>query len=202
MKTKFLILMAAFALATPALAADVQTPAAVETFNVDASHASVGFQVRHLMSQVTGKFTGFEGTVDINREDPSTSKVEFTIKADTIDTANEKRDGHLKNADFFDVEKYPTITFTSTAVKAVENDTYHVTGDFTMHGVTKSIVLPVKVLGEMKDPWGNQRIGFEINTTLNRKDYGISYNKVLDQGGLMLGEEVKIAINLEAVKAQ
>lgn len=194
MKKKLLILAGAAALAAPAVAA--------ETYNIDASHANVGFKIRHLMSQVTGHFRGFEGTVHIDRDDPEASSVEFTIQANSIDTANEKRDGHLKSPDFFDVANHPTITFKSTSVKPTGDDVYEVTGDFTMHGVTKSIALPVKVLGEMTDPWGNQRIGFEIEATLNRKDYGITYNQVLDQGGLMLGEEVVVGINLEAVKAK
>jgi len=195
MKTKFLSLMAVLALASPALAT-------AETYSIDANHASVMFQVRHLMSQVTGKFNDIEGTVQIDRDDLAASSVAFTIKTESVDTANERRDGHLKGPDFFDVASHPTISFESTLVKPLGDDTYEVTGDFTMHGVTKTIVLPVKVLGEMKDPWGNQRIGFEISTTLNRKDYGVSYNQVLDQGGLMLGEDVKITINLEAVQAK
>lgn len=194
MKTKFLSLIAVLALASPA--------AATETFNFDANHASVMFQVRHLMSQVTGKFNAFEGAVKIDRNDPKSSSVAFTIKTESIDTANEKRDGHLKSPDFFDVANHPTITFESSSVKKLTDDTYEVTGSLTMHGVTKTVVLPVAVLGEMKDPWGNQRIGFEISTTLNRKDYGVSYNQVLDQGGLMLGEDVKVTINLEAVQAK
>lgn len=194
MKKTLLILAAAAALAAPAVAA--------ETYNIDANHASVGFKIRHLMSQVTGHFSDLEGTVHIDRDDPTASSVEITIQADSINTANERRDGHLKSPDFFDVANHPTITFKSTAVKPAGDDVYEVTGNFTMHGVTKSIVLPVKILGEMTDPWGNQRIGFEIETTISRKDYGITYNQVLDQGGLMLGEEVLVAINLEAVKTR
>ena len=126
--------------------------------------------------------------------------VTVEIKTTSIDTKDEGRDEHLRSADFFDVANHPGITFESTAVKPVGDDTYEVTGNFTMHGVTKQVTLPVKVLGEMKDPWGDQRIGFEVATTLNRKDYGISWNKALDSGGFILGDEVKVSINLQAVE--
>jgi polyisoprenoid-binding protein YceI len=192
MKTRFLTLAAALLVAWPAVAA--------ETYSVDPAHANVAFQVRHFMSQVPGRFNTFEGKVHIDRDEPEASSVEFTIQAESIDTSNEKRDEHLRSPDFFDVANHPTITFTSTSMKKVGQDSYEVTGDFTMRGVTKSITLPVKVLGEMKDPWGNQRIGFEISTTVNRKDYGITYNKILDQGGLMLGEDVAVTVNLQAVQ--
>ena len=194
MKMKFVSLMAVLALAAPAVEA--------ETFNFDANHASVMFQIRPLMSKITGKFNAFEGAVQIDRDDPAASSVTFTIETKSIDTANQRRDDDLRSPNFFDVASHPTITFESTSVKPLGDDNYDVTGSFTMHGVTKTVVLPVKALGEMKDPWGNQRIGFEISTTINRKDYGISFNKVLDQGGLMLGEEVTITINLEAVQAK
>lgn len=194
MKTPVLILAAALAVASPAVA--------VEDYAIDASHADVSFQVRHLVSQVSGRFNAFEGSVRIDRERPEASSVEFTIQSESIDTSNEKRDEHLRSADFFDVASHPSITFKSTSMKAVGGERYEVTGDFTMHGVTKSITLPVEVLGEMKDPWGHQRIGFQISATINRKDYGISFNKVLDQGGLMLGEDVKVSVNLEAVRQE
>lgn len=192
LKTMALALAAALAPGTPVLAA--------ETFTVDTAHATVLFQIRHFMSQVTGKFNEFEGTIQIDRAKPESSAVEFTIQAGSIDTNNERRDNHLRSADFFDVANHPTITFESTAVKPVGNDTYEVTGNFTMRGVTKSITLPVRMLGEMTDPWGNQRIGFEISTTIDRQDYGVSWNQTLDQGGLVLGDDVEVSINLEAVK--
>ena len=191
-KVRTVLATAVLAVASPALAG--------ETYAVDASHASVSFQIRHFMSQVTGRFNSFEGSISIDRENPAASSVQFSIKAESIDTGDEKRDEHLRSADFFDVASHPGITFESTSVKAVGDDSSEVTGNFTMHGVTKTVTLPVKVLGEMKDPWGNQRIGFEVATSLNRKDYGISWNKALDSGGFILGEEVKISINLQAVE--
>jgi len=192
MKTKLFALGAALAFAAPAGAGQI--------YSVDTSHATVLFQVRHFMTQVAGQFQEFEGSIEIDREKPESSSVRFTIDAASIDTSQERRDNHLRSADFFDVATHPKITFVSTSVKPVGDDTYEVTGDFTMRGVTKRITLPVKVLGELKDPWGNQRIGFEIETVLDRKDYGVSWNQTLDQGGVVLGDEVKVSINLEAVQ--
>ena len=128
--------------------------------------------------------------------------VVVTIQAASISTNEPKRDEHLKTPDFFDVANQPTITFKSTSVKPTGKDTYEVTGNLTLRGVTKQIALPVTFLGEGKDPWGNEKMGFELETTLNRKDYGISWNKTLDQGGLLLGDEVKVQISVEANKAK
>lgn len=175
--------------------------AATETYTVDKAHSATEFKIHHLMSTVGGKFSDFSGTITADRSNPANSSVEFTIQAASVDTATPDRDKHLRSSDFFDVEKYPTITFKSTKITPTKaKDTYEVVGDLTMHGVTKRITLPVVVLGFMKDPWGNDRAGFEVETTLNRKDYGINWNKALDQGGYLLQDEVKIAINLEAVK--
>jgi polyisoprenoid-binding protein YceI len=174
---------------------------AAETFNVDKVHSEAEFKIRHMMSSVTGKFTDFGGTVNLDRANPASSSVEFSIQTASVDTANPDRDKHLRSADFFDVEKFPTITFKSTKVAAGSaKDTYNVTGDFTMHGVTKRITIPVTFLGFAKDPWGNERAGFELSTTLNRKDYGINWNKALDEGGFLLQDDVNISISLETVK--
>ena len=175
--------------------------AATETYTVDKNHSGVEFKIRHLVSNVGGKFTDFAGTINADKAVPTNSTVEFTIQTASIDTATPDRDKHLKSGDFFDAEKYPTITFKSVKIApAKTKDTYDVTGDLTMHGVTKRITLPVSFLGFGKDPWGNERGGFEINTTLNRKDYGVNWNKALDQGGYLLDDDVKVTINLEAVK--
>jgi len=175
--------------------------AATETFTVDKNHSAAEFKIRHMMSSVGGKFSDFAGTIQADRANPANSSVEFTIQTASIDTATPDRDKHLRSADFFDAEKYPTITFKSTKITPTKDkETFNVTGDFTMHGVTKRITIPVVFLGIAKDPWGNDRAGFELNTTINRKDYGINWNKALDQGGYLLQDEVKIAINLEAVK--
>jgi len=185
---------AALALASPAFAAD--------TYQFDKAHTTVGFQIRHIFTMLGGRFQDFSGTIKVDRAKPETSAVEFTIQAASILTNDAKRDEHLKSPDFFDVAKHPTITFKSTSVKPAGNNVYQVTGDFTMRGVTKSISIPVTFLGEGKDPWGNEKMGFETSTTLSRKDYGISWNKTLDQGGVLIGEEVKVQVSVEANKAK
>ena len=191
---KSLVLAAALLTSTAAFAA-------VDTYSVDKSHSSTTFKVRHLMANVTGQFKDYSAAINIDRANLANSSVEFTINAASIDTGNADRDKHLQSEDFFFVEKNPTITFKSTAVKATKTkDLYNVTGDLTMRGVTRRVTLPVSVLGFGKDPWGNEKAGFEITTTLNRKDYGINWNKALDTGGVLLGEDVTVNINLEAVK--
>jgi polyisoprenoid-binding protein YceI len=174
---------------------------AAEPFNIDKQHSSAEFKIRHMVGNVTGKFTDFAGVVNVDRATPANSTVEFTIQTASVDTATPNRDTDLRSANFFDVEKFPTITFKSTKIAPTSTkDTYDVTGDLTIHGVTKRVTLPVEFLGFVKDPWGNERAGFELNTTLNRKDYGIVWNKALDQGGMLLGDDVKVNINLETVK--
>lgn len=175
--------------------------AAAETFNIDKVHSAAEFKIRHMISNVGGRFGDFAGAVNVDRRNPANSSVEFTIQTASIDTGTPDRDKDLRSANFFDVERFPTITFKSVKVApAKAKDTYDVTGDLTMHGVTKRITLPVVFNGFAKDPWGGERAGFELNTTLNRKDYGINWNKALDQGGYLLDDDVKIAINLETVK--
>ncbi len=174
-----------------------------DTFNVDKVHSESTFQVRHMMSKVSGKFDDFSGKINADRAKPSASSVEFTIKAASINTGNADRDKDLRSANFFDVEKFPEITFkSSTIVPTKKKDVYDVTGELTMHGVTKHVTLPVEFNGFGKDPWGGERAGFSLTTTINRKDYGINWNKALDNGGVLLGEEVTININIEAVKAK
>jgi len=178
-------------------------PLLAETYNVDKNHSEATFKIRHLMSKVSGKFDDFAGSVTTDGKDAAASSVQFTIKTTSIDTANESRDKDLKSGNFFDVEKYPEITFKSTAIKpTAKKNVYDVTGDLTMHGVTKKVTLPVEFLGFGKDPWGGERAGFSLSTTLNRKDYGINWNKALDNGGYLLGDDVDISVNIEAVKAK
>ena len=182
------------------LAVLATTSSAADVYSVDKSHSEVSFQVKHLMSQVRGRFADFEGKVHVDAAKPEASSVEFTIKTASIDTNEAKRDEHLRSADFFDAATNPTITFKSTSVKKTGENSYAVTGPFTMHGVTKQVTLPVTVTGTAKDPWGNDRMGFELGTTLNRKDYGVVWNKALDAGGFLLGDDVKVSINLSTVK--
>jgi polyisoprenoid-binding protein YceI len=149
-----------------------------------------------------GKFQDFSGTIKVDRAKPENSSVEFTVQVASIFTNEPKRDEHLKSPDFFDAATHPTITFKSTSVKPVGKDVYEVTGPLTMRGVTKVVTLPVTFLGEGKDPWGTEKMGFETSTTLNRKDFGINWNKTLDQGGVLVGDEVKLQISIEANKVQ
>jgi polyisoprenoid-binding protein YceI len=193
MKTPRLPFLAVAALAAvPALAAD--------TYNVDKGHSEAMFTIKHLMSRVTGRFNDFSGTISLDPANPAQSAVEFTIGAASINTDNADRDKHLKSPDFFDVEKNPAITFKSSKITAAGKDKYTVDGTLTLRGVSKPVSLPVEFLGFGKDPWGNEKAGFAIETTLNRKDYGIVWNKALDQGGYVLGDDVKVVINLETAK--
>jgi polyisoprenoid-binding protein YceI len=188
---KFLMLAAVLAVVAPSLRA--------ETYEIDASHSQVGFRIKHLVGKVPGRFTGFSGTIDYTPGKPATWKVDAKIDPATINTDNEKRDGHLKAADFFDVEKFPEMTFKSTKVTDVKGEAAKLHGDLTMHGVTKAVVLDLEIGGTTKDPWGNTRAGFSATGTINRKDFGITFNKTLDTGGLMLGEDVAISLDIEAV---
>ncbi len=183
------------ALALPALAL-----AAPVTYKVDADHSGVNFTIRHFVSNVPGLFKDFDGTIVHDKDNPASSKVGFTVQAASIDTGNADRDKHLRSADFFDVEKFPTLTFTSTQVKAVDKDTLEVTGDLTIHGVTKKATIPVEFLGTAKTPNG-EKAGFETQFTVNRKDHGIIWNRVMDAGPV-LGEDVKITISVEADRQQ
>lgn len=187
--------------ALPLLAQEAQTTAPVtESWTIDKSHSSAEFKVRHLMANVGGRFNDFDAVIHLDRTNASNSSVEFTIQATSIDTGNKNRDEHLRSPDFFDVAKFPTITFKSASIKERSKDLYDVTGDFTMHGVTKRITLPVQFLGFGRGPGGGEKAGFEINTIVNRKDYGVVWNRNLDEGGVLLGDEVKVTINLELNK--
>ena len=174
------------------------------TWKSDPTHASVQFAVSHLMvSTVRGTFDTFDVTATIDENDVSRSSVEATIEVASVNTRNEKRDDHLKSADFFDVATHPTLTFKSKAVEKVQDNAYKVTGDLTLMGVTQEVVLEVAGSPKaMKDPWGNSRVGGTVTTTINRTDYGLKYNSVLDSGGVAIGEEVEITIDIELVQAQ
>jgi len=187
-------------LATTLILAVVGSAAAADSYGIDAAHSDVSFKIRHLVSSVTGRFGSFAGSLNVDFQDLDSSLVKFTIDAASIDTANEDRDKHLRSADFFDVESHPEITFTSSKITRLRDSSFAVAGTLTMHGVSKIITLAVKYLGEVKDPWGNTKAGYELTTTLNRKDYGISWNKALDAGGFILGDDVEVSINLEAAK--
>lgn len=177
-------------------------PLAADTFVVDRSHSDVSFVVRHFVSNVRGQFRDFEGTFELNPAKPEASSAEFSVKVASLDTGNEGRDKHLKSPDFFDAEKHPLITFKSTSVKATGKDAYDVTGAFTMRGVTKTVTLSVKFMGIMKAFGGKEKAGLEATVTLNRQDYGVSWNRTLDTGGVVLGDDVKVTVALELDKKQ
>ena len=180
-----------------ALAALVALPAlAQETWTLDKSHSTANFKIRHFTANVVGAFNDFDATIQLDRANPAKSSVELTIQTASIDTNNENRDKHLRSEDFFEAEKFPVITFKSTSVVPKGNDTFDVTGDLTMRGVTKRVTLPVSFLGFAKTQRG-EKAGFEVETTLNRKDYGVIWNRALDEGGFVLGDDVKVTINLE-----
>ena len=187
--TRRAVALAVVLAASPALGA--------ETFVIDKGHSEVGFQIRHMMSKVRGRFNEFDGRIVVDRAKPEASSVELIIQAASIDTANANRDKDLRGADFLDVEKYPTITFKSTRIAPRGKDTYDVTGMLTMRGVSKEITLPVSFLGFMKNQRGVEAAGFETAVTLNRKDFGIVWNRALDAGGVLLGDEVYVSVNLE-----
>jgi len=182
------------------LAAAPSMTTAADTYAVDKAHSEALFTIKHLMSRVTGRFSDVSGSISIDSANPPASSVEFTIAAASIDTNSADRDKDLRGPNFFDVEKHPTITFKSTKITAAGKDKYSVAGTLTMHGVTKAVTLPVEFLGFGKDPWGNDKAGFAVETTLDRKDYGLTWNKALDQGGFLLGDDVKVSIGLEATK--
>ena len=176
----------------------IATATRVRTFQIDKAHSEANFQVRHLITKVRGRFSDFAGTVEFDSEQPAQSKVDFTIQAQSIDTNEPTRDKHLQSDDFFAVEKYPTIAFRSTTITPRGTDRYDVEGDLTIRGVTKRIVLPVTHLGTAKDPWGNEMLAFEAETTVNRKDYGLNWNAALETGGFLVGDEVKIELQIQA----
>ena len=174
--------------------------AAPETFQFDKAHSLVGFRIRHFVSKVEGRFRDFEGTAVLDRQNPAGSRVDLTIQTASIDTASENRDKDLKSPNFFDVEKFPTITFKSTKVTPKGKDAFDVTGEFTMHGVTKTITIPVRHGGFVK-AGKVEKAGFEVASfAIDRKDYGITWNRPIDAGGVMLGDDVEINIQVEANK--
>ncbi|MFY9822529.1 MAG: YceI family protein [Thermoanaerobaculia bacterium] len=179
-----ILLLPALAAAEPAI------------YKVDVDHSGVSFSIRHFVSNVSGRFRDFDGVIKYDRANPAASSVEFTVKAASIDTTNNDRDEHLRSKDFFEVQKFPALTFTSTQVVAKDGNTLDVTGNLTLHGVTRTITFPVSFLGTVKTPRG-EKAGFETAFKIDRKEYGILWNNVLDSGPV-LGDDVKITIEVEA----
>lgn len=172
-----------------------------QKWGYDASHAKIGFSIGHFgISETEGKFTKFDGAVLADKSDFSDAKIEITIDVNSIDTEEAKRDEHLKSADFFDIKKHPEITFKSTSMKSTGKNKYKLTGDFTMHGVTKSITLDAVYRGTVLDPFGNTKAGFQITGTLDRPDFGLEWNGTLSAGGVLVSDEVDLDINIELTK--
>jgi len=174
------------------------TATVLKTYQIDRAHSEAAFQVRHLITKVRGRFAEFDGTITFAPDAPADSSVSFAIQTKSIDTNQAQRDEHLRSADFFDVEKFPVLAFKSTAVAARGDSQFDVTGELTIRDVTKTIVLPVTYLGGAKDPWGNDKVAFEAEITLNRKDYGLNWNAALETGGFLVGDDVKVSLSIQA----
>ena len=177
------------------------TAAPVGTWNIDGSHSNVNFQAKHLgIATVRGAFTKFEGTLELG-EDLSTSKAYGTVEVASVDTNEDARDEHLRSADFFDAEQFPQITFQSTEIKSVDDDELEITGDLSIHGVSNPITLKAELAGTEEDPWGNQRVGLEVEGKLDRKDYGMTFNQALGSGNVLVSDKIKLSLDISAVKA-
>lgn len=177
------------------------TDADVSTWTLDADHTQVWFAVKHMMfATVKGQFPGVSGELRLDGSDPSKSIVNVTIDAATIDTRSGQRDEHLRSADFFDVANHPHLTFVSRRIESVGGSKYRVTGDLTIRDTTREVVLDAEETGRGKDPWGQQKLGFTASTSIDRKDYGLTWNQALEAGGVLVSDEVKITIDGQAAK--
>ena len=177
------------------------TPKSHTPWDVDLVHSNLGFTVRHLViSKVHGRFARWAGNITLDEARPERSQVEVRVDAASIDTHEPQRDAHLRSADFFDTDKHPEITFQSTRIEKTGEDRHRMTGDLTIAGVTRPVLLEVETLGRTKDPWGGERLGFSAKTTIDRRDFGLVWNQALETGGVVVGEKVEIGIEIEAVK--
>lgn len=184
------------------MTATAAAPGTVTTWSIDAAHSTAEFKVKHMMiSNVKGKFTGLSGVLKLDETDYTHSTVEASIPVSSLSTGDDQRDGHLKSPDFFDAETFPTITFKSANIDSVGGGDYEVTGDLTIHGVTKTVVLKIEDVSQpSKDPWGNHRVGLTGSTKINRKDFGLTWNSALETGGVLVGEDVSISLDVEFIK--
>lgn len=173
----------------------------LSTWSIDADHTQVWFSVRHMMfATVKGQFPGVSGELKLNEADPAKTAVEVRIDAATIDTRSEQRDQHLRSADFFDVENHPQLTFVSRRVEPLGGSKYRITGDLTIRGTTREVVLNAEETGRGKDPWSQEKIGFTAETRIDRKDFGLTWNQALEAGGVLVSDEVKISIDGQAIR--
>ncbi|WP_054025581.1 YceI family protein [Bacillus sp. FJAT-28004] len=170
-------------------------------WTVDSTHSSIDFSVKHMMiAKVKGAFHAFEANISADAHDLTSADIQLTIDLESVDTRNKDRDAHLRNSDFFDIEQFPKLVFTSTAITKTDNGEYSVLGDVNLHGVTRSEKFAVSFEGAGKDPWGNDKVGFSATGSLKRSDYGLTYNTALETGGVLIGDEVKISIDIEAIQ--
>jgi len=170
------------------------------TWNIDPKHSKVGFSVKHLgIANVRGEFEEFAGKLEVNEDGQIVAS--GTVETTSVNTNETDRDNHLRSADFFDAEQYPQITYTSTSITAVDEDTFEIVGDLSLHGITKSITLKAEVTGTEEDPWGNQRVGLEVTGQLNRGEYEMKFNQALGSGNVLVSDKVKLALDISAVKA-
>ena len=177
------------------------TAPATTTWKIDSAHSNVEFSVRHLMiTTVKGRFAEVSGSVTTHDSDPAKGAVDVTINAASIDTREQQRDAHLRSADFFETEKYPVIAFRSTRIEDVKGDRFTLVGDLTMHGVTREVALDVTSEGRAKDPWGGERAGFTATGKLKRSDFGLTWNQALEAGGVLVGDDIKISLDVELLK--
>ena len=178
------------------------TPTAITTWNIDPAHSAAEFKVKHMMiSNVKGKFSGISGVLKLDEADTTKSSIDATIPVTTITTGDEQRDGHLKSAEFFDAEKFPAMTFKSLSVRFNGPGDHEVTGELTLHGVTKTVTFAVEgPSAPGKDPWGNTRIGLSAAAKINRKDFGLGWNAALETGGVLVGEEIAISLDIQFIK--
>ena len=185
------------------MATTISTPATTTTWNLDPAHSHAEFKVKHMMiSNVKGSFSGLSGKLSEHATDATLSSIEASVDVSTVSTGDAQRDGHLKSTDFFDIEKSPAMTFKSTQVKPNGDGGYNVTGDLTIHGVTRQQTFVVEgPSAPAKDPWGNTRIGLSATAKINRKDYGLNWNAALEMGGILVGEDVSLTLEVEFIKA-
>jgi polyisoprenoid-binding protein YceI len=171
------------------------------SWTFDTAHSGIGFAVRHLMiSKVRGSFDKWTGTLQYDESDPTSTQIDVRVEAASINTKEDKRDAHLRSPDFFDVESHPELRFKSTLVRQ-DGDDYVVAGELTIRGVTRAVELTVERLGSGRDPWGGERAGFSAKTSINRKDFGLTWNQALETGGVLVGEKIEITLDVEAVRA-
>ena len=169
---------------------------------IDPTHSEIGFKVKHMMfTNVSGKFDQYDGNFETQGDDFTNAAISFSADINSIDTRNTDRDNHLKSADFFDAENHPKLNFTGKSFTKINDNNYELTGDLSIRGVAKEVKLPVEFSGLMQDPWGNTKVGLNIEGKINRKDWGLNWNSALETGGVLVGEEVKLIIDLQLVKA-